>query len=198
MKFPAYKKFVKFYSSINVYGHRRSHNVYLCKKSIKMVFEMNDIKFDLLGYNESSCKKCQVNLISTEWDEIERKYHDQQVELFMFRCPAVQTQYLPREMKFFCLTDLVSNLSTHSATLFTRNNLGRRPRTSCTRSQYLQSRYTYNRSFKIFVDEDLCLDLSIKKVLLCHANKVHKSRRQSQMYERHRLWWHYIEQTSVL
>lgn len=81
------------------------------------------MKFDFLGYDERSCRKHQVTLVSTEWDEIDQKFNDLQVELFMFRCPTVQMKYLLPNRTYFHLTYLVSNLPTNSAALFIRDNL---------------------------------------------------------------------------
>lgn len=88
---------------------------------------MNDnTKFDLLGYAEGGCNRHKVSLVSTELDKKAGKFDEPQVELSMFRCPAVETEYLRHDSKIFLLIYVVSNLSAHSVTLFIRDNSMRR------------------------------------------------------------------------
>ncbi|KAM7249583.1 hypothetical protein ACFE04_016251 [Oxalis oulophora] len=83
-------------------------------------------KFDLVGYDEGGCNRHNVSLVSTEWDKKAGKFDEPQVELSMFRCPAVEMEYLRHDSKIFLLVYVVSNLSAHSVTLFIRDNSMRR------------------------------------------------------------------------
>lgn len=118
--FSAYQKFQQFFSSINVCGLRRAPKLYLCRQGMKVFLKYSAVKFDFLGYNQTSCQKFTVRqlegIMMENHLQLENKLH-------MLRCPPLKIEYLlrtrPNSIKLFYIT---SNLWHHSITLFVRDN----------------------------------------------------------------------------